>query len=155
MRKLIIKAVIGLVIFCGTLAVFLQWQNHKAIEDSISRMKNAITKDFHDPDSARFREIRLYYLNGTINERLTKLRISTLDTETALSLIYYDPELFHLCGEVNAKNGFGAYVGYKKFDVVDGSKPIALLHSDGKSDSPSEYFCLKEETESLIYSESN
>lgn len=158
MRKLIIKAVIGLVISCVTLVVFLQWKNQHAIQESILRMKNEITKDFHDPDSVRFREINLYYFKGTIKDRLKNLNFNSLvslDTETFLSIIYYDPGLFHLCGEVNAKNGFGAYVGYKKFDVVDGEKPIALLHSDGKTDSSSEHFCQKEESESLIYSESN
>lgn len=41
-----------------------------------------------------------------------------------LSIFRYDPNSFMLCGEVNAKNGFGAYIGYKRFYISPGGEPL-------------------------------
>jgi len=54
--------------------------------DFVRKAKSAITSKFKDPDSAKFRS----------------LYISNKDVPT-------------LCGEVNAKNSYGAYVGYRGF----------------------------------------
>lgn len=52
--------------------------------------KRLITKDFKDPESARFRSVQGYRLS---NRELA------------------------VCGEVNGRNSYGAYVGYKKFYI--------------------------------------
>ena len=52
-----------------------------------------LTNDFFDPDSAKFRNVR----EGTFH-------LSCGDVDA-------------ICGEVNAKNRFGAYTGYKLFVV--------------------------------------
>jgi hypothetical protein len=57
-------------------------------EDSdIKLVKNYMKKDLIDPDSAKFRNVRKIVLDHKIV----------------------------ICGEMNAKNSFGAYIGYKKF----------------------------------------
>lgn len=60
-----------------------------AKEKLISEAKAAISEDFKDPSSAQFRNI----------------------------WIAYEPEIdaSTVCGEVNAKNSFGAYVGFAPF----------------------------------------
>lgn len=83
--------------------------------------KNAIRERLRDPDSAQFRNVRFYSGGGT-----------------AVA-----------CGEVNAKNGFGGYTGYKQF--VGASSQLAFLASD--MDNPSEWteiwnsFCVRAPTD--------
>ena len=115
------------------LLIYLQISNNeKTIQISLNLMKEEIVKDFHDPESARFRNIRLYNTNGSITEQLYELRtkkFEELNSDTLLNILNYNSESFQLCGEVNARNGFGAYVGYKKFYVLNGKKPIAILET--------------------------
>jgi len=58
----------------------------------VARAKAAVTRDFKDPEGARYRNLGVY---------------RSLDKSLAL------------CGEVNAKNSYGAYVGYKQFYADD------------------------------------
>ena len=67
-------------------------QNYGAM---VSKAKSAVSRDFKDPEAAKFRNLGIY------------------KSETGKA----DP---YVCGEVNAKNSFGAYVGYRRFVVVDG-----------------------------------
>ena len=54
----------------------------------VAQAKEVVTKNFKDPEGARFRNLAVYRSNtGSLA----------------------------LCGEVNAKNGFGAFVGYRAF----------------------------------------
>jgi hypothetical protein len=64
----------------------------------IAKAKETATRDFMDPDSAKFRKLSV--VRGSV------------------------------CGEVNSKNGFGGYVGYKRFVSVAG---VVSLHDDGSS----------------------
>ena len=64
----------------------------------IAKAKDTATRDFMDPDSAKFRKLSV--VRGSV------------------------------CGEVNSKNGFGGYVGYKRFVSVAG---VVSMHDDGSS----------------------
>ncbi len=57
----------------------------------IKAAKDAISKDMKDPNSTQFRDIKQY-------------KYGTFDV---------------VCGEVNAKNSYGAYTGFKPFVVID------------------------------------
>ena len=69
----------------------------------VERAKAAVVYDFFDPDSAQFRNIVGY-------------RVQTGDQI--------------ICGEVNAKNRFGAYVGYQGFYVRQGRNAVAKVYVD-------------------------
>ncbi|WP_428001795.1 hypothetical protein [Acidovorax sp.] len=64
----------------------------KGYASFIAKAKGALTKDFKDPEGSRYRNLGVY---------------RSLDKSLAL------------CGEVNAKNSYGAYVGYKQFYADD------------------------------------
>lgn len=66
-------------------------QNYSAM---VSKAKAAVSRDFKDPEGSRFRDLGIYK--------------STTGKGG-----------FSVCGEVNAKNSYGAYVGYKRFVVAD------------------------------------
>lgn len=66
-------------------------QNYSAM---VSKAKTAVSRDFKDPEGARFRDVGIY------KSTTGKGGVS-------------------VCGEVNAKNSYGAYVGYKRFVVDD------------------------------------
>jgi hypothetical protein len=53
--------------------------------------KNNLTRDFRDPASAQFRDL----------------------------FVAKSGDLLILCGEVNAKNAYGAYIGFRKFFASD------------------------------------
>ena len=53
----------------------------------IALVKNFVTDSFKDPESARFRHVKVRWEN--------------------------------VCGEVNGKNSYGGYVGYKRFYAID------------------------------------
>lgn len=61
--------------------------------------KTAVSKGLKDPDSAQFRGMYL-----------------TREPAQSQGKTYM---VDHVCGEVNAKNGYGGYVGYRRFAVVD------------------------------------
>jgi hypothetical protein len=60
---------------------------------SIATAKAAVSRKMKDPSSTQFRELTLYDHNG----------------------------IMIVCGEVNAKNSYGAYDGYFPFVSVDGA----------------------------------
>jgi hypothetical protein len=60
----------------------------------ISEAKRSVADLFKDPDSVRFCDIGIYQR--------------------------YNSDQRFLCGEVNAKNSYGAYVGYKTFYATKG-----------------------------------
>lgn len=156
MRKLTITVAIILLLATAAVGIRTYSKNQHEIQEAVLRMKKEITIDFHDPESARFRDIRLYSLNGSINERFTSLDLKSLksfDLNTLSYIFSYDPQAFQLCGEVNAKNGFGAYVGYKKFNVLNGNDPIVLLDTKGELNAFFESVCGNKQSEGLIYSE--
>lgn len=71
-------------------------------------LREAMQSDLKDSDSAKFRSVR--YLPGDAGG------------------------LWQMCGEVNAKNSFGGYVGFTRFYglVVKNSKSPPILHGNGR-----------------------
>lgn len=70
----------------------------------IAGAKRAVSDLFKDPDSVRFRDVAIYQR--------------------------YNSEQRFLCGEVNAKNSYGAYVGYKTFYATDGDVYVIADEED-------------------------
>jgi len=66
----------------------------------INNAKQVVSDTFKDPESTKFRNVKL----------ITKYS----DADPAFSP--------YVCGEVNAKNSYGAYTGYKWFTVREGDK---------------------------------
>jgi hypothetical protein len=116
---------------------WLYWKTQTSIQDAVRTLKFAVIKDFHDPESARFRSVQLYSLDGAVHDRLQLVDLRFLaqsKPSDVLALLAYDPEHFHLCGEVNAKNAFGAYVGYKQFYVSGRKDPAAFIDTRDQDD---------------------
>ena len=80
-------------ISCGVYAQTNQTEDDQAIATA----KQVITDNLKDPDSAKFKNITVYRIT---NQATGKTEISAI------------------CGEVNAKNSYGGYVGFKKFATV-------------------------------------
>lgn len=76
----------------------------KQKEEIEKRILKHITKDYYDPESVRLRNTGLSTFNGrTI--KIEKGFIPDMGSHT-------------YCGEINGKNRFGAYVGYRKFAAI-------------------------------------
>ena len=58
----------------------------------VAQIEATVTRDFYDPEAARFRDIRA--VNATVGGGQTVTRV---------------------CGLVNGKNRYGAYTGYEMF----------------------------------------
>lgn len=68
----------------------------------VAKAKTAISRDLKDPDAAKFRNIGIY------KSTTGKGGVS-------------------VCGEINAKNSYGAYLGFRKFLVSD---DIAIIDGE-------------------------
>jgi len=86
----------------------------------INSIKEAVSNEFIDPDSVKFKNLRAYSYYDSVFEFVVDSSDIDNSIKKAISL-WEDPQMYKnisepvLCGEVNAKNKFGAYVGYKKF----------------------------------------
>ncbi len=69
----------------------------------MSRVKDSVRSKLSDPESAKFRNLHKYILTDKLKEQRV-----------------------YVCGEVNARNGFGGYTGYKRF--------FFIIEKDGKED---------------------
>jgi len=75
------------------------WYRVKADSAQIERAKSIVSRDLKDPSSAQFRD--MYATSRGMGDDM-------------------------VCGEVNAKNSYGGYVGFRKFYVAhDGEYRIA------------------------------
>ena len=74
-----------------------------SIEDAIAKAKELAAYDLKDPDSAKFREIKINEFNGG-------------------SVI---------CGQINAKNSYGAYTGFKRFYASNRSAFVEMDETRG------------------------
>lgn len=84
---------------------------------AVSAAQDMIAKQFKDPDSAQFQNVRLVDPGSNPNRHWGTI-----------------------CGEVNARNGFGGYVGFKQFSAHleytdDGQLEISALTLDSPSPS--------------------
>lgn len=76
-------------------------------DDVIAKAQEMTIQNFYDPESALFRDLVL---------------VSFRSSEKSDANFYYrgfftDAEHYYVCGQVNGKNRFGAYVGYKSFNA--------------------------------------
>ena len=121
MRKFVIVSLAIIALGVSATAIGFYWKAQQSVQGAIVTLKGVVVKDFHDPESARFRSISLRSIDGSISDRLHSGQVMKLlwqGTPTeAISILQYNPKYFELCGEVNAKNSFGAYVGYRRFYV--------------------------------------
>lgn len=62
------------------------------------KVKNAVAERLRDPSSAQFRNVKTGERRG----------------------------MYHVCGEVNGKNAYGAYSGYERFVASNDGKAIYL-----------------------------
>lgn len=134
MRKLVFKSVALLVIAMAAIAAGFYWKGHQEIQDGVRLAKKLVVKDFYDPESARFRGMQLRSSDGPFVSYLSR---STPDEPYSVFGFRYDPERFDVCGEVNAKNGFGAYTGYKHFYIIrdiESKKQILVIDSNENSE---------------------
>lgn len=92
--------------FCGIFlcsvvatSAFPAAQGKKSYATFVAAAKSVLVRDFKDPNSAQFRDT---YVSAM--------------SDAAIAL----------CGEVNAKNSYGAYIGFKKFLVIQiNGEPIS------------------------------
>ena len=75
--------------------------NGKSDQEIIKMVRDSVTKDFKDPDSAKFR-----------NERVFRTRVEPRHRETGEVI---EDDGIYVCGEVNGKNSYGAYAGYRDY----------------------------------------
>jgi len=81
-------------------------KNKDSNNNLVKEAKNKITENFKDPDSAKFRNVGVY-------------KAAKGDGELSV------------CGEVNAKNSYGAYVGYRSFVYGGGLSAIEDPEEEG------------------------
>jgi hypothetical protein len=84
----------------GSTLVEIQQSKPVSLNQSMrTQVERTVTNRFFDPESARFRDIRA-------------AKVSLADGTSAT----------RVCGQVNAKNRMGGYVGYKYFggELIDG-----------------------------------
>ena len=67
----------------------------------VDAIKAYVSSEFKDPDSAKFLDVQLY---------TSSMELVSATKGPSLHTISYA-----VCGKVNAKNSYGAYVGYRQF----------------------------------------
>ena len=150
MKKNLLIVGLGVVSLISLVAAGVFFKNQSDIHSAVSGIEKVVSRDFNDPESAKFRNIRLYAVSGTIADRVSGIFdagfIEKHNFTEILSMLFYDRDGFELCGEVNAKNKYGAYVGYRVFhsDYIGGS-----VDSDG--DASAKGLCDIQEESALVY----
>lgn len=94
------------------IVIFMAQNATAALDESdtivFNEGRSVITKDLKDPDSAKFRNE--YIIRNPSNKTW-------------------------LCGEINAKNGYGAYTGYTRYIVGKvKQKIVSFLESNGEDE---------------------
>lgn len=79
---------------------------HKA---AVAKLLQQVRDSLKDPDSARFRSLELHASESAVPWKA-------------------------LCGEVNAKNSFGGYVGFRRFVASDSSVMGVMVDVDSDRD---------------------
>lgn len=93
MRWAILAGAAGLVLAgCMQTASIEKAERVALTKRQVAQIKATVTRDFNDPGSAQFRNIRA--VNVTLDGGAQEVRV---------------------CGEVNGKNLYGAYVGFSGF----------------------------------------
>lgn len=79
---------------CITLGCAVAGAQERDPAEVAAKLKDELTRDFKDPAAAQFRNL----------------------------FVSAKSEVYTLCGEVNGKNSYGAYIGFRRFAIV-GSAP--------------------------------
>ena len=110
-----VLAVPALSVFVGLASIAIH--NQFVLNDSFRFLKQAAAHDLNDPESAQFRNVELRSPEGTVLDRLRSLRLNRVSFSMlgVSKTLTYSTQDIEMCGEINAKNAFGAYVGYKVF----------------------------------------
>lgn len=77
---------------------------NNAEKAALLNARKEVTRNLKDPDSALFRNVYLIVKKGS--------------------------DKYFVCGEINAKNYYGGYVGYDKFSATGNGK-VHFLYSEG------------------------
>jgi hypothetical protein len=101
---------------------WLYWREQRATDRSMEAVKRSVTHDFYDPESAQFRSLDVHSSAMPLRLRVGAVLLGQ-EPLKYLSEVP-TPKDFRGCGEVNAKNKFGAYVGYRRFHVSSGMPPL-------------------------------
>jgi hypothetical protein len=140
MKRLRIAVVTGSVLLLIAAVGLVAYVSAKANSTklaALTQLKNKVTRDLHDPESVRFRDLRLLTDSEHIEgfDRLTAFSQKDIDLvakairEKSLDLFTYQSAAFSLCGQLNAKNRMGAYLGYTDFYVwgTDSTKSFVMI----------------------------
>ncbi|WP_139246363.1 hypothetical protein [Thalassovita taeanensis] len=96
MNKLSVALLMSICVLAGcNTSTFAKIEESKRIplsSDQMTQIESTVTRDFLDPESARFR-----------NTRAVEVSLASGDREV------------RVCGEVNGKNALGGYTGYSMF----------------------------------------
>jgi hypothetical protein len=140
MKRLLIAVValsVLLLIAAVSLTAYVSAKASSTKLATLTQLKEMVARDLHDPESVRFRDLRLLTDSEHIEgfDRLTALSQKDINLvakairEKSLDLFTYQSDAFSLCGQLNAKNRMGAYLGYTDFYVMGTapSKPFVII----------------------------
>lgn len=132
--------------------------NHSTLVTASDEMRRLLVRDLADPESAKLREVRLVSYEWPVLERMQlwglqwNARGRTV-SQRIKTMLLFDPNQLTLCGEINAKNRFGAYAGYRPFSVIqiDAKGDVTIDH-DGRD--LTHVFCGSDVGTKTVYTES-
>jgi hypothetical protein len=115
-RTLVIACLLSLLI-AAPLAVYIN--NYFFLKRISEEMTAAVLDRLNDPEAGKIRNLELRHQRGTVIGRLDCCLASSLKggLKNVYELFIYNKGELSLCGEINGKNSFGAYVGYRRFIV--------------------------------------
>lgn len=146
MKKLLVAIVVMsalLLIASGGLIAFVAAKASSEKHLALTQLKKGVSRDLHDPDSVRFRDLKLLSYKDHLESLDSFVAFVQQESVSVLKILREDPEYllrygidsFILCGQLNAKNRMGAYVGYKDFVVMEVfGKPNALIENSGNKE---------------------
>ena len=109
MRKLLLGGVLALMAVSASAEYDTSVSDKQIIDDA----KGMVSASLKDPDSATFKNVKVYRVK---NKNTGNVNVSAV------------------CGEVNAKNSYGGYVGYSNFAVMLlGKKPTIAVENSERS----------------------
>lgn len=93
--------------------------NYLYLSRMMDEMSATALNELNDPEAGRLRNLELSSENGTVAYRLSCCigEAARHGFKEVLDLFIYEKWRLALCGEINGKNSFGAYVGYRRFYV--------------------------------------
>jgi hypothetical protein len=145
-KVLVVIAALGIffLLSVGILVAYVGNDIATVKRESVARLMNAATRDLYDPESVRFRDLRLMSSSDhleSVDKFLVFLReerawVMSTVRSNPMMLFRYNDRMFTLCGQLNAKNRMGAYVGYTDFYVsqLNSTDPLVAIDGAGWSD---------------------